>query len=335
VDTPPPPPEKTVESLEETIKSTTSSAAPPKGGEDTLSSLSVPSDVQETIQKPFSSMNQVLKSTQDSIKEAQRQAAEQSSSISSTSVGGSSSTSGPPEKVPTLGEFFLKSLSSQKDALGETVSKKATTSTSVDIKLPSINGIQPPEFKLPETGVVSLKTDVTLPEAGKALPFTDYIKAKAVGALPNDPTSVGSTFADAKIKFGVMVANFYKLIGKDVPDSIQMPGMQDFTGISNRVATFDLKGFVDNLPESTPWTAVAVGTLLVVIGARKGDTSSVATKESTEKTVAAASKALGGLTSDLVSKTISLWSLLGIPITSHTSKPLFVLLCVRKCFRAV
>ena len=217
VDTPPPPPsaEKAIESvtksLEETIKSSsTSSATPPKGvGDDSLPSLSIPSDVQETIQKPFSSMNNFLKSTQDSIKEAQKQAAEQSTSVSGISSGGGSSTSGsgPPDKVPTLGELFMNSLSSQKDTLGEAVSKKATTTTTsvdiklpeVDVKLPSFNGIQPPEFKLPETGVLSLKTDVTLPEAGKALPFTDYIKAKAVGALPSDPgTSMESTLADAK-----------------------------------------------------------------------------------------------------------------------------------------
>ena len=114
--------------------------------------------------------------------------------------------------------------------------------------------------------------------------------------MPSDPgTSMESTLADAKIKFGVMVANFYKLIGKDVPESIKMPDMQDFGG---GLSTFDF----NNLPESTTLTAVAVGTILVIIGARKGDTSSVASKESTEKTVAAASEALGGLTSDLVSE---------------------------------
>ena len=124
-----------------------------------------------------------------------------------------------------------------------------------------------------------------------------------------------------------MIANFYKLIGKDVPDSIKMPDMQDFGG---GLSTFDFKDFMDNLPEGSPWTAVAVGTILVIIGARKGDTSSVASKESTEKTVAAASEALGGLTSDLVSENnILVERILGSPRhISHFKTHLCACLCL-------
>jgi hypothetical protein len=245
-------------------------------------------------------MNNFLKSTQESIKEAQRQAAEQSAAATSGGSGGASATGGPPEKVPTLGELFMNSLSSQRDAVTKKTASVDIRLPEVDIKLPEINGIQVPEFKTPSAGL-SLSTDVTLPEAGKALPLGDYIKAKAVGALPQDPSTVQSTVADAQVKFGVMVANFYKLIGKDAPESIKIPDMQDLADISNRVSTFDVQEFMDSLPDSAPWTAVAAGALLVILGARKDtDATASTSRDSASQTVAAASQALGGLTDDLV-----------------------------------
>lgn len=308
--------ESMAQSVKETIsKSTTTTSTSSDDGKNPLEGIAVPSNVQEAMEKPFTSLNNILKSTQESIKEAQRAAAEQSTAANSaSSASGSSSTSG---KVPTMADYMLKSLNDRKAGMGVVTEKN-----SIDIKLPEISlPDKMPDVKLPDMpNIVQMPsvdkvvkftppsaplrmTDITLPEPGKALTFGEYIRAKAAGALPDDGTTTVSTLADIKAKFAIMVANYYKLIGEEVPDTlndIQFPNMQDISNLSNKVATFDFKQLFDSMPESAPWGAVALGTFLVVAGARKDGAALKDSKTVASQTMQAATEALGGLTEDLV-----------------------------------
>ncbi|KAG7337889.1 hypothetical protein IV203_025921 [Nitzschia inconspicua] len=293
---PSPPISEQIKTVTESIKEEIGSSTGNSNDLDTknpLEGITVPSNVQEVIEKPFAPLNNILKSTQESIKEAQRVAAEQSAAASAASdASGSSSASG---KVPTMADYMLKSLSNGKASLGTATEKSA-------VKLPDMPNIQIPSVD----GVVRSpqSTDITLPEPGKALTFGEYVRAKVTGSLPDDGSSTVSTMADIKEKLGIMATNYYKLIGKEVPDSLEgfaPPTMQDFANLSNKVASFDFKQFVDSLPESAPLAALAMGTLLVVAGARKDAPPSMDTKSMAPQTMEAATEALGGLSEDLES----------------------------------
>ena len=127
------------------------------------------------------------------------------------------------------------------------------------------------------------------------MPFGEYLRAKAAGALPGDTSA--STIADIKAKFGIMAANYYKLIGEDAPKELKFDNINiDLSSLSSQIANFDFQKALGGLPESAPWAAFAFGAFLVIAGARNEPIQS-----STEpKTMEAASAALGDLTEDLV-----------------------------------
>ncbi|KAL3925603.1 MAG: hypothetical protein SGILL_000297 [Bacillariaceae sp.] len=325
---PPIPASETIEAVTKTVKQSIRSVAPPEG-------LSVPADVQESMQKPVTALNSFLKSTQATLQESQRAAAERTASMSSASGGSSTGSSG---KVPTMGEYLTGSLAERRESLGVVTQKvsvdikipEVTPPTLPDVKIPQVkmpdvkmpdvnvkipdvkisdlkvpqmNDVKVPAFKLPEytppaTPGIRM-TEVTLPPPGKAMPFAEYLRAQANGAIPDDG-STASTMADIKAKLGIMVSNYYKMVGEDAPESLDQLKLPDFSSLADlpsKLSAFDYEKALGDLPESAPWAAVALGAFLVVAGASNNRRSE--STKAAPKTMEAASAALGDLTDDL------------------------------------
>jgi hypothetical protein len=295
-----------IESMTQSVKETFSKSSSSSGdAKNLMEGFSFPSNLQEATEKPFYPLNHLLKSTEESIKEAQRVAAGHSVRGSAAAAANGPSAT---EKVPSMTDFMIKPLSNRQASL-EVVSDKH----SVDVKIPEMPKLQLPlvdkvaEVTPPTISSSQVRvTEMTLPEPGKALTFGEYIRAKFAGALPDDGSSTVSTMTDIKAKFAVMVANFYRLIGEDVPESmddIQFPTLQDLSTLVQKLVKFDFKQLFDAIPESAPWGAVVLGTFLVVAGARK-NVPAASAKENAQfvapQSMEAATHALGGLTEDLV-----------------------------------
>jgi hypothetical protein len=290
---------------------------PAAASDSAISTVSIPSDVQEAIEKPFSALNNFLKTTQENIRQAQQQA-EEMKAAASTTTGGSDYSS---QKVPTLAEYLAAPIVEQRKASSSAALTERTAVDiklpEMDIKLPSVN-IKLPDVPLPEFGTEPV-TPVVVPP-GKALPLGDYFRAKVSGALPADPT-VQSSVANAKTKIGIMLANFYQLIGRDAPATL------DLSDLSKSVENFgfdDLKAMVESIPVGAPLTAFAVGTFLVVLGGRN-ELAAKNEKPPTPQTMEAASAALGSLTDDLVRYTNLFFSLFMIGFRLSNISPCDIL----------
>jgi hypothetical protein len=298
---PSPPPVETIEAVTKTVKETVPSGDSVASPSNPLEGLSVPTDVQETMQKPFAALNSLLKDTQNSIEQTKAAAAARTAEQAARAA---SSTSNPDGKVPTLGEYFTQTITVQRRAAN--LDSASVEKASVDIKLPSVDvrlpdNVKLPEVKLPMDQVVKMTGDVALPEPGKALPFGEYLRAKAAGVLPESGDTT-STVANIKAKLGIMAANYYKLIGEDVPESLTFHNIKiDLSNLSNQMGAFDYQKALGDLPQEAPWAAVALGAFFVVAGARNQRPEE---SKLESKAMKAASAAIGGLTEDLVSMTI-------------------------------
>jgi hypothetical protein len=337
---PPPPPSSSSAIKYEDLESTKTVNVPPPSVTDTTTTTTldglvgttttedgrtgtnnlIPTDISNSISKSVDSMNEFLKNTQDGIQLEQQQraaavmtdaAANKVVKESAAVTTNSFATQQP--KVPTLAEYFSKSLMapSKSSGGGGGGGTSSPSSSLSDIKLPDISSMKLPDGKIPDLRMATPGGNsgglgdigAYSPPPGKALPLGDFLKATASGVVPVDPTTAitpQSVVQNAQVKFSIMITNFFNLIGREPPSGLTDPNkLYDFSVFSLSDIVDSIREVQTNLPEGAPWIGVAVGTAMVVLGAAKGEDTK--TTAASEAGIKKASAALGGLTSELVS----------------------------------
>mmetsp|Transcript_42110 Transcript_42110/g.101259 ORF Transcript_42110/g.101259 Transcript_42110/m.101259 type:complete len:590 (+) Transcript_42110:346-2115(+) len=137
------------------------------------------------------------------------------------------------------------------------------------------------------------------PAEGKALPLSEFMKAKFTGGTPNPAGSSDAALADSKEKLDILMNNlgeFFSGLSASIQGasqgSVSIGGPASTVGFSKSISDA-----VDQLPEgSAPWIAVGFGVLLLAAGTKKDDEAEIAASSSDLK---ASSAKLGDLTGDL------------------------------------
>ena len=141
------------------------------------------------------------------------------------------------------------------------------------------------------------------PEDGKALPLSEFMKAKFTGGTPNPAGSSDAALADSKEKLDILINNlgeFFSGLSAAIQGASQGSVSPSVGGTASTVDfSKSISDAVDQLPEgSAPWIAVGLGVLLLAAGTKRDEEAEIAASSSDLK---ASSAKLGDLTGDLVS----------------------------------
>mmetsp|Transcript_42109 Transcript_42109/g.101255 ORF Transcript_42109/g.101255 Transcript_42109/m.101255 type:complete len:362 (+) Transcript_42109:338-1423(+) len=142
------------------------------------------------------------------------------------------------------------------------------------------------------------------PAEGKALPLSEFMKAKFTGGTPNPAGSSDAALADSKEKLDILMNNIWEFFSGlfAAIQGASQGASQGSVSVGGASSTVDfsksISDAVDQLPEgSAPWIAVGFGVLLLAAGTKKDDEAEIAASSSDLK---ASSAKLGDLTGDLV-----------------------------------
>jgi hypothetical protein len=149
--------------------------------------------------------------------------------------------------------------------------------------------------------------------AGKALPLTEFVKAKLTGTATSSGGSNDAALTESKEKFGLLLKNIDEFFGGGVSATFggmaqKLPGSASTGSTSTTLvpqfwneASKSATAALDQLPEgSAPWIAVGMGVILLAAGTKDEGKAEVAQTSSYLKE---SSAKLGDLTDDLVSVT--------------------------------